>query len=140
MLATSCCLYTRSQPTPVCMLAAAVNKAPRIISQIYQEKGPPVALPPRHVGYLGPAGLPTPKLNVPSEFKPTWEGRGWLVTHAWIFPDHALGRSTLHLSDHALGRSTLHLPDHALGRSTLHLPDHALGRSTLHLPDHAYPR
>lgn len=32
----------------------------------------------------------TPKLVVPSSFKPTWEGRDWLVTHALIFPDHIL--------------------------------------------------
>lgn len=24
-------------------------------------------------------GIHTPKLEVPSEFKPTWEGRGWLI-------------------------------------------------------------
>ena len=27
---------------------------------------------------------------VPSEFKPTWEGRDWIVTHALIFADHLL--------------------------------------------------
>ncbi len=32
----------------------------------------------------------TPKLVVPSEFKPTWEGRDWVVTHALIFADHLL--------------------------------------------------
>eukprot|EP00095_Tigriopus_kingsejongensis_P002508 snap_masked-scaffold185_size275389-processed-gene-0.11 protein:Tk02508 transcript:snap_masked-scaffold185_size275389-processed-gene-0.11-mRNA-1 annotation:"sodium-driven chloride bicarbonate exchanger" len=30
----------------------------------------------------------TPKLLVPSSFKPTWEGRDWIVTHALIFPEH----------------------------------------------------
>ncbi|XP_059080880.1 sodium bicarbonate cotransporter 3-like isoform X1 [Tigriopus californicus] len=30
----------------------------------------------------------TPKLVVPDSFKPTWEGRDWIVTHALIFPDH----------------------------------------------------
>lgn len=29
--------------------------------------------------------VPTPKLMVPSEFTPTWEGRGWLVKHALFF-------------------------------------------------------
>ena len=36
------------------------------------------------------AGIPTPKLEVPSSFKPTWEGRDWVVTHALIFADHFL--------------------------------------------------
>ncbi len=36
------------------------------------------------------SGVPTPKLNVPSEFKPTWEKRSWLVTHALLFPEHLL--------------------------------------------------
>jgi len=36
------------------------------------------------------SGVPTPKLNVPSEFKPTWEQRSWLVTHALLFPEHLL--------------------------------------------------
>jgi len=35
-------------------------------------------------------GLPTPKLVVPSEFKPTWEGRDWVVSHALLFPEHLL--------------------------------------------------
>ena len=32
------------------------------------------------------SGVKTPKLQVPSEFKPTWEGRGWFVapfTNPW---------------------------------------------------------
>ena len=32
----------------------------------------------------------TPKLVVPDSFKPTWEGRDWVVTHALIFADHLL--------------------------------------------------
>ena len=32
----------------------------------------------------------TPKLVVPDAFKPTWEGRDWIVTHALMFPDHVL--------------------------------------------------
>ena len=32
----------------------------------------------------------TPKLDVPDSFKPTWEGRDWVVTHALIFADHLL--------------------------------------------------
>ena len=36
------------------------------------------------------SGVNTPKLVVPSSFKPTWEGRDWVVTHALIFPDHIL--------------------------------------------------
>lgn len=35
-------------------------------------------------------GLPTPKLVVPGEFKPTWEGRDWVVSHALLFPEHLL--------------------------------------------------
>uniref|UniRef100_A0A0K2VB20 Anion exchange protein n=1 Tax=Lepeophtheirus salmonis TaxID=72036 RepID=A0A0K2VB20_LEPSM len=35
-------------------------------------------------------GIKTPKLDVPSSFKPTWEGRDWIVTHALIFTDHLL--------------------------------------------------
>ena len=35
-------------------------------------------------------GLPTPKLDVPSAFKPTWEGRDWVVSHALLFPEHIL--------------------------------------------------
>ena len=30
-------------------------------------------------------GLPTPKLDVPTEFKPTWEGRSWLVLDEHLF-------------------------------------------------------
>jgi len=30
-------------------------------------------------------GLPTPKLVVPSEFKPTWEGRGWVILDENLF-------------------------------------------------------
>ena len=40
------------------------------------------------VSYL--SDVKTPKLEVPDRFKPTWEGRNWLVTHALIFPDHVL--------------------------------------------------
>ena len=36
------------------------------------------------------AGIDTPKLVVPGSFKPTWEGRDWVVTHALIFADHFL--------------------------------------------------
>lgn len=36
------------------------------------------------------SGVQTPKLDVPSSFKPTWEGRDWVVTHALIFADHFL--------------------------------------------------
>ena len=32
----------------------------------------------------------TPKLVVPGSFAPTWEGREWIVTHAFIFADHLL--------------------------------------------------
>ena len=32
----------------------------------------------------------TPKLVVPDSFKPTWEGRDWVVTHALMFADHLL--------------------------------------------------
>ena len=35
-------------------------------------------------------GLDTPKLVVPSAFKPTWEGRDWVVSHALLFPEHVL--------------------------------------------------
>ncbi|QQP39966.1 Anion exchange protein [Caligus rogercresseyi] len=35
-------------------------------------------------------GIHTPKLDVPSSFKPTWEGRDWIVTHALIFTEHLL--------------------------------------------------
>ena len=35
-------------------------------------------------------GLPTPKLVVPGAFKPTWEGRDWVVSHALLFPEHVL--------------------------------------------------
>ena len=30
----------------------------------------------------------TPKLVVPSSFKPTWEERDWVVTHALMFVEH----------------------------------------------------
>lgn len=36
------------------------------------------------------SGVHTPKLEVPNSFKPTWEGRDWVVTHALIFADHLL--------------------------------------------------
>jgi len=37
------------------------------------------------------SGIPTAKLNVPSEFRPTSDTRqSWLVAHALIFPDHVL--------------------------------------------------
>ena len=36
------------------------------------------------------AKVETPKLNVPDSFKPTWEGRSWVVTHAHILTDHLL--------------------------------------------------
>ena len=36
------------------------------------------------------SGVNTPKLQVPDSFKPTWEGRDWLVTHALMFGDHIL--------------------------------------------------
>ena len=49
------------------------------------------------VNYL--ADVKTPKLEVPSSFKPTWEGRDWVVTHALIFADHLLSNpwSVAHL-------------------------------------------
>lgn len=36
------------------------------------------------------SNVQTPKLEVPNSFKPTWEGRDWVVTHALIFADHFL--------------------------------------------------
>ena len=36
------------------------------------------------------AGVKTPKLMVPDSFKPTFEGREWVVTHALMFADHFL--------------------------------------------------
>ena len=36
------------------------------------------------------SGVNTPKLVVPSSFKPTWEGRNWFVAHAMIVSDHFL--------------------------------------------------
>ena len=40
------------------------------------------------VNYL--SNVNTPKLVVPGSFAPTWEGREWIVTHAFIFADHLL--------------------------------------------------
>ena len=36
------------------------------------------------------ARVNTPKLLVPDSFKPTFEGRAWVVTHALMFTDHFL--------------------------------------------------
>ena len=32
----------------------------------------------------------TPKLVVPDSFKPTWEGRDWVVAHALMVKEHLL--------------------------------------------------
>ena len=36
------------------------------------------------------SNVKTPKLIVPGSFKPTFEGREWVVTHALMFADHFL--------------------------------------------------
>ena len=36
------------------------------------------------------AEVNTEKLEVPSSFKPTWDGRGWFVAHALLFEEHTL--------------------------------------------------
>ena len=38
------------------------------------------------VNYL--SHVNTPNLVIPSSFKPTWEGRDWVVGHALIFVEH----------------------------------------------------
>lgn len=43
-------------------------------------------------------GVKTPKLLVPDQFKPTWEGRGWLISpfnNAWWIPIAAIAPAIL---------------------------------------------